>query len=118
ECLVSIAEVDGTPAWRLRYPLARPGSIWQVDVQRFVERTVFVNRHCRWLLRVLHDVSLLLCRPCGPLCWKNPAWALRPGLLSQRQTPRRGRPGLGLVAAAKEQQTEQHGFRVASPVGA
>src|SRR5690606_17890390 len=64
--------------------------------------------HCRWFLRVFH----------GDLVAPLPAlWAtygpFSPGLRSQRQTPRRGRPGAGLVAAANAAQTEEHGVRLA-----
>src|SRR5690606_5171869 len=54
ERLVTIAKIDGTPAWRLSDPLARPGAVREVDVQHLVERTIFVNRHGRWFLRVFH----------------------------------------------------------------
>src|SRR5690606_6062564 len=49
---------------------------------------------------------------CAGMIQRGP-WG--PGLLSQRRTPRRVRPGLGLVAAAKEEQTEEHEIRLAPP---
>ena len=75
-----------------RDALGRPGAVGQVDADLLVERTVPVDRHRGRLLGVLHGVLFSLV-----------GW-----MVSRRRTPRRGRPGLGLVAAAKEKQTVKH----------
>ncbi len=75
QCLVAVAQVNGTPAGCLGDALARPGAIGQFDGDLLVERTVTVDRHCGCFLVVLHGVSIS-----------------SRVVVSQRQTPRRERP--------------------------
>ena len=96
EGLVAVAQVDGAPARRLLDALRGPRAIGQVDADQFVERAVPVNGHRRGLLGVLHEVLFSLVRMS----------------FSRRRTPQRGRPGLGLAAAAKEKQAVKHGSRL------
>jgi hypothetical protein len=96
ERLVSVTQVDGAPAGRARDALGGPGAVGQVDGELLVVRTVLVNRHARRLLCVLHG-----------LCISRSKWS------ADDKHRDEGGLRLGLVAAAKEKQTEQHLPRVA-----
>ena len=104
ECLVSIAEVNGAPHRSSGDALGRPGAVGQVDSELFVVRAVLVRRHCRRLLSVFHQVFT--------------SSSLRSlSLDGQPMANSATREAcLGLVAAAKKEQTAEHGLRL-PPVG-
>ena len=98
EGLVAVAQVDGAPAWCLLDALRRPRAVRELERDLLVERDVLLERHSRRLLGVDHRVTL--------------SSAFRSVSGRTRETPRRGGPGSGLVAAEKKEAHRSHPFTV------
>ena len=103
EGLVAVTQVDGAPARGLLDALRRPGAVGQLEGDLLVEGQVLLERHSRRLLGVDHRFTL--------------SSAFRSVSGRTRETPRRGGPGSGLVAAEKKEAHRTHEFTVCRWLG-
>src|SRR5690625_2140981 len=52
EVLITVAQVNRTPAGGFGYALISPRAVWQLDTNLLMERPIFMNGHARGLLRI------------------------------------------------------------------